>query len=165
MKTIEHENKTYPLLQTEGFAAQYAFPFAKKMLFGEGLDIGCGKKEWKYPGAKAIDLAFEDDWDAYNLPEKEYDYIFSSHCLEHLTDWVGALDYWKTRLKNGGIMFLYLPHYSQTYWRPWNNRKHLSILQPEYLNDYFENRGYKNIITTGYDLNNAFYAVAENIKC
>lgn len=161
IETIEHENKIYPILQTKGYSAKYAIPFALDILSGEGLDIGCNREEWKFPGAQAIDLEFEDEWDAFNLPDKKYDYIFSSHCLEHLPDWVGALDYWTTRLKTGGVMFLYLPHYSQTYWRPWNNRKHINILQPEYLNDYFVNRGFVNVITTGFDLNNAFYAVAE----
>jgi len=161
MEIIEHENKIYPIFQTKGYAAKFTLPFATEMLFGEGLDIGCNRPEWAFPGAKLIDLEIDDEWDAYNLPEEEYDYIFSSHCLEHLSDWVGALDYWTTRLKTGGTMFLYLPHYSQTYWRPWNNRKHLSILEPHYLNDYFVNRGFMNVITTGHDLNNGFNAVAE----
>jgi len=162
MNVISHEDKVYPEFQSKGYASRFAMPFAQEMLSGEGLDIGCNRGEWAFPGAKMIDLEIkDDDWDAYNLPDEQYDYIFSSHCLEHLPDWVGALDYWGTRLKPGATMFLYLPHYSQTYWRPWNNRKHLSILEPKHLNDYFQNRGYKKIITTGYDLNNAFYAVAD----
>jgi 2-polyprenyl-3-methyl-5-hydroxy-6-metoxy-1,4-benzoquinol methylase len=92
-------------------------------------------------------------------PDKKYDYIFSSHCLEHLPDWVGVLDYWTYHLKSDGCLFLYLPHYSQTYWRPWNNRKHVNILTPKYLHDYMEASDFKHIWTTGPDLNNAFYAV------
>lgn len=161
MNIIEHESKIYPAFQSTGFAARFAFPFAKEMLFGKGLDIGCNRKEWAFPGAKMIDIEIDDEWDAFHLPDEEYDYIFSSHCLEHLTDWVGALNYWNTRLRVGGIMFLYLPHYSQTYWRPWNNQKHVNILEPKHLNDYFKNKHYKNIITTGSDLNNSFYAIAE----
>jgi hypothetical protein len=59
-------------------------------------------------------------------------------------------------------MFLYLPHYDQTYWRPWTNRKHLSVLTAEYLQDYYQSRNYKKIfVTPGYDLNHSFYAIAE----
>jgi SAM-dependent methyltransferase len=133
-------------------------------LHGEGLDIGCNRPEWAFPGAILIDPILSGEWHAYNLPDKQYDYIFSSHCLEHLEDWVGALDYWKTRLKRGGTIFLYLPHYSQTYWRPWNNRKHVSIINSEFLRDYFVSRQYTNIfVTEGYDLNHSFYGVAENV--
>lgn len=160
MKTVHFDGETYPALQTNGQASRFAIPFAKEMLSGNGLDIGCNRPEWAFPGSIMIDTEIQDDYDAFNLPEGEFDYIFSSHCLEHIPDWVGALDYWNTRLRVGGTMFLYLPHYSQKYWRPWNNRKHINILQPEYLKEYFQTRGYQDIMVTGHDLYNAFYAVA-----
>lgn len=160
MEVVEHAGKIYPKFQTNGNAARFAMPFAKEVLSGKGLDIGCNRAEWAYPGAKMIDLEIKDEWHAFNLPDEEYDYIFSSHCLEHIQDWVGALDYWSEHLKPGGVMFLYLPHYSQTYWRPWNNRKHVNILTPEFIRDYFEDKGYHNILVSGADLYNAFYGVA-----
>ena len=167
IEMIEHEGNLYPMFQTNGNASRFAMPFAKELCKGKGLDIGANNPEWAFPGARMIDLEIDDEYDACNLPEEEYDYIFSSHCLEHLNDWVGTLDYWTTRLKKGGVMFLYLPHYSQTYWRPWSHRNssnqspHVNILQPRYLKDYFEARGFKNIMVTGHDLYNAFYAVGE----
>ena len=164
MKTVEHENTLYPHLQTTGNAARFAIPFAKEILSGTGLDIGCNRPEWAFPGAILIDPLISGPWDAYHLPDEQYDYIFSSHCLEHLEDWVEALDYWKTRLKPGGVIFLYLPHYAQTYWRPWNNRKHVNIITSQFLRDYFESRQYTNIfVTEGYDLNHSFYGIAENV--
>ena len=48
MKLLEYNDKMYPKLQEEGFAAQYAFPFAKKFCTGYGYDIGCGKEEWAF---------------------------------------------------------------------------------------------------------------------
>lgn len=160
MEVVEHAGKIYPKFQTNGNAARFAMPFAKEILSGKGLDIGCNRAEWAYPGAKMIDLEIDDEWHAFNLPDEEYDYIFSSHCLEHIPDWVGALNYWGEHLKPGGVMFLYLPHYSQTYWRPWSNRKHVNILTPEFIHDYFEDREYHNILVSGADLYNAFYGVA-----
>ena len=56
---------------------------------------------------------------------------------------------------------LYLPHYSQTYWRPWSNRKHVNILAPQYLKDYLVAGGWDNIMVTGPDLNNSFAVVAD----
>ena len=97
------------------------------------------------------------------MPDGEVDYIFSSHCLEHLHDWVNVLDYWTSKLKSGGTLFLYLPDYSQKYWRPWNNRKHLNIFTPEIIFDYMDDNGYKNIFKSGVDLNNAFMVTGEKI--
>lgn len=158
---IEFNGINYPKFQSEGNAAQFAIPFAKYFCSGKGLDIGCMHKQWAFPGAWPIDKNFPDEYDAFNLPDGLFDYIFSSHCLEHLNDWVAALDYWTTKISSGGVIFLYLPHYSQEYWRPWNNRNHLHSLHGEVLRDYFESkRSYNNIIVTGHDLNSSFYIVA-----
>jgi predicted SAM-dependent methyltransferase len=161
MNTIEYKNKKYPKFQNEGNASQYAIPFAKHFCKGYGYDIGCNRLSWAFPDARAIDLTFNDEWEAYNLPDTQVDYIYSSHCLEHLPDWVKALDYWTTKLKPKGVLFLYLPHYSQEYWRPWNNRKHLHIFTPEIIRDYLKDRGFTNIFNSERDLCNSFMVVGE----
>lgn len=166
INTVTFKDKIYPEFQAHGNAAQFAIPFAKKMLKGHGLDIGCSKLEWAFPGAVPVDLSFEDGlYHANNLPEyaSGFDYIFSSHCLEHVDDWVKTLEYWSTTLCSGGILFLYLPHYSQEYWRPWNNSKHVNVLTDVMLRDYLNGCGKysKVFVTEGHDLNNSFYAIAE----
>lgn len=161
IEIIEYNNKEYPAFQAQGFAAQFAFPFAEKLCRGVGYDIGCNRKEWALPAAIPVDPAMGTEYDAMNLPPLAVDFIFSSHCLEHLSDWVGVLDYWATKLRSGGVMFLYLPHPTQEYWLPFNNRKHLHCLYPEALHKYFEQRQWKHIFVSSYDLNNSFYVVAE----
>ena len=161
IKTIEHNNKRYPLFQSQGNASQFAIPFAKHVCVGYGYDIGCCKEDWAFPGAMPIDIELDDEWHALNLPEEKADYIFSSHCLEHINDWVSAADYWYEKLKKGGTLFLYLPDYSQEYWRPWSKRKHVNILSPQIIKDYMKHKGYINIFTSGVDLNNSFMAMAE----
>lgn len=161
IKTIEYEGDSYPEFQCRGNASQFAIPFAKYVCEGFGYDIGCMKEEWAFPGAKTIDLSFDDPWDADNLPPEEPDYIFSSHCLEHVPHWVNTMDYWYDRLKVGGTLFLYLPDYSQKYWRPWNNRQHNHVFTPEIIRGYMENKEYKNLFVSGVDLNNAFIAMGE----
>lgn len=161
MQTINYKNKLYPICQLEGNATQYSAAYALKFCKGFGLDIGCNREEWKLPGSKAIDIIFNDGNDAYNFPWNEIDYIYSSHCLEHLPNWVEALDYWTSKLKKGGILFLYLPDYSQEYWRPWNNKKHIHIFTPDIIKDYMKDRGYCNVFNSEKDLMNSFMVVGE----
>ena len=160
MNYIEYKGTQYPQFQAECFAAQFAIPFAKHYCKGYGYDIGCNRLEWCFPGAVPIDPKI-DHSDAYNLPLGMVDYIFSSHCLEHLNNWMVALEHWTTRIRTGGTLFLYLPHYSQKYWRPWNNRKHLHVLDREFICDFLMNLGYVNIVGSNADLNNSFIVVGE----
>tara|TARA_R110000765_G_scaffold163784_3_gene268732 strand:- start:579 stop:1073 length:495 start_codon:yes stop_codon:yes gene_type:complete len=161
IETIEFNNKECPLFQSIGNAAQFALPFAKHLCQGEGYDIGCNRIEWSFPGSIPIDPAINDKWDAYHLPHKPVDYIFSSHCLEHVPNWVDAMNYWYDHLKKGGVLFLYLPHYSQEYWRPWNNRKHIHSLSVDLLKDYMKDRGYQKIFYSKKDLNDSFMVTGE----
>ncbi|MFA5234193.1 MAG: methyltransferase domain-containing protein [Sulfurimonas sp.] len=159
---IQYKDKEYPLFQASGFSARFCFPFAKEVCKGIGFDIGCAKEEWKLEGAIPIDKSFPDEWEAMNLPDFMVDYIFSSHCLEHLDNWVDALNYWTERIRKGGVLFLYLPDYSQEYWRPFNNHKHIHILKPEFIRDYLINsEKYCNIFASSIDLNNSFIAMAQ----
>lgn len=167
METITFKNIKYPAFQATGNAARFIKPFADEFLQNKnvGLDIGCMNLDWCYPGAIPIDLTIDDPYDAYNLPKVDnVEYIFSSHCLEHLPDWVGALNLWRDYLPSTGILFLYLPHYSQRYWRPWHNRKHYHAFTNQLLSDYFQDTSeYWNnwFVSPGADLNNSFCCVAE----
>ena len=113
IETVEFNEKEYPIHQVNGNGAQFAIPYAKHYCKGIGYDIGCMKKEWAFPEAIPIDITFNDGFDAQHLPFSNVDYIFSSHCLEHITNWVDVLEYWYNILKTGGVLFLYLPHYYQ----------------------------------------------------
>jgi hypothetical protein len=84
---ISYKNINYPKFQIEGNASQFAIPYALHVCKGYGYDIGCMKKEWSLPNSIPIDLSFEDDYHALNLPKNNVDFIFSSHCLEHIENW------------------------------------------------------------------------------
>ena len=163
MQVVEYRGEKYPHFQTIGNASQFAIPFAQYFCMGKGYDIGCMKVDWAYPGSIPIDLDFNDPWDANNLPDNQVDYIFSSHCLEHVPDWAGTLLYWTEKIRSGGILFLYLPHYDQKYWGPWNNRKHLHVFLPEMVVDFMKENGYTNIFSSQRDLNHSFIVVGEKI--
>ena len=163
MQVIEYKGDQYPYFQSIGNASQFAIPFAQHFCIGKGYDIGCMKVDWAYPGSIPIDLSFNDPWDANHLPEGQVDYIFSSHCLEHVPDWAGTLLYWTEKIRSGGTLFLYLPHYDQKYWRPWNNRKHLHTFVPSMIVDFMQDNGYTNIFSSQRDLNHSFIVVGEKI--
>lgn len=155
-KTITYNGKKYPYFQSIGFAAQFAIPYAKHICIGKGVDVGCMKKEWAFPNSIPIDPKITPQYHATNFPYYALNYIFSSHCLEHLPDWVEALDYWTAKLLINGTLFLYIPHYKQQYWRPWNNRKHIHCLSAEIIRDYMADKGFEDIFHSERDLNDSF---------
>jgi SAM-dependent methyltransferase len=180
MNKIEFKGNQYPAFQASGFAARFAFPFAFEVCKGFGIDVGCNRMDWALPHSIPVDPVMNPKYDAYNLPDEwhfvkettkfglvqvdvtDFDYIFSSHCLEHLPDWVKALDYWHTRIKSGGVVFLYLPDHSQVYWRSWHNRKHIHNLTPEIVGNYFKDQSemWKDVLVSNVDLNNSFIVIA-----
>lgn len=171
IETIEFKGKKYPKFQAVGNSAQFIISTALKICKGSGYDIGCGPLSWVLPGAIPIDpqTVTGNSYHATNLPKDTVDFIFSSHCLEHLDDWVGVLEYWTERIRNpGGVLFLYLPHYSQEYWRPWNygssgtkNGRHKHAFVVNVLKDALESMGYVNIFASDRDANNSFSIFGE----
>lgn len=94
-----------------------AAPYVK----GLGLDIGCGP--WKvFPHSIGLDGAAYQSFDnkGPNLvmdctslalfADGMFDYLFSSHFLEHVVDPEAVLREWWKKLKVGGVLILYLPH-------------------------------------------------------
>ena len=163
-ESFEYKQTRYPEYIRHGNHAQYIAPIAEKVCIGEGIDVGAFQEKWKFKNAKICDLTQPEPWnDANELPVKDesQDYVFSSHCLEHIHEWVDVLEYWHNVLKIGGVLFLYLPHYNQEYWRPWNNRKHYNIFTVEILRDWMEHKGFINIFCGEKDLNDSFMIVGE----
>lgn len=158
---FKYKNNIYPNYIKDGNACHFIIPFAEKFCKGKGLDIG-GYLDWTFPNSTPINVTINDEFDAYNLPKKKYDYIFSSHTLEHLPLYVKALEHWKTRLKKNGVLFLYLPHPDMEYWNPQNNRKHYHLFDPLNLVKVLKDLGYSNIISSDRDLYWSFSIIAFN---
>lgn len=113
----EFNGVRYPGYLHQGNAAAYILDTAQRYCTGSGVDIGAN--QWPYPGAVPVDDRLGEN--AYRLDRFEdgsLDYVFSSHCLEHLDRWEGALRLWIGKLRPGGVLFLYLPHESMELWRP-----------------------------------------------
>ena len=149
--TFVYKGTVYPSHIKRGNACSYVLPFAKEFCKGEGLDIG-GYNDWTFPGARAVNVTNSDGLDAFNLPPGSYDYIFSSHTLEHIADYAGALRLWKSRLKPGGVLFLYLPHPDMEYWLPQNNAKHVHVFHPDDVQKVLHDLGFETVLKSERDL-------------
>lgn len=154
-QTFIYRNEVYPTYLRDGNAMRFIAPVAQHFCKGKGLDIGAGI--WPLPGASPIEL--KDGSDAMGLPAGPYDYIFSSHCLEHLADPIAALEHWRSRLVEGGVLFLYLPHPDQVYWRPENCRKHRHSWAPERMAQIVEALGFRGVIHSQRDMAWSFCVV------
>jgi len=154
MNIYIYNGKKFPEYLKNGNAGQYIFPIAQKWCQGTGLDIG-GTPTCTFPGAQAVNSINTDGYDAFSLPLYPigYDYIFSSHTLEHVSNYISALETWKKALKTpNGVLFLYLPHPRMDYWLPINNRKHLHSYTPEYMNEVFKDMKFRYVLCSEMDL-------------
>lgn len=157
---FSYKGNLYPDYIKRGNACRFIAPAALEFCKGKGLDVGAGK--WPLPGAIPIDVAHGGD--AMALPEGRFDYVFSSHCLEHLANPVAAIEHWKTRLRPGGYLFLYLPHPDMEYWLPQNNRKHLHVFRPADMRKMLADLGFVDVICSERDLAWGF-AVVGRMPC
>lgn len=84
-------------------------------LVGKGIDIGC-QRDPITPDCVAFDKNPTPETthtgDARKLPfhDAEFDFVWSSHCLEDIPDTEAALVEWLRVLKPGGVIALYVPH-------------------------------------------------------
>jgi SAM-dependent methyltransferase len=83
--------------------------FFEKYCNGEGLDIGYGG-DLITATATGIDVEHGDATFIYSVRNKQFDFVYSSHLLEHLSHPEIALRNWWRVLKTNGCLIIYLPH-------------------------------------------------------
>ena len=88
--------------EEEGFFEKYAR--------GKGLDIGFGGDPVT-PNVKGYDFEHGNALYLDGLkPNEKFDFVYSSHCLEHMPDPGLALKIWWKRVKRGGYLIFAVPH-------------------------------------------------------
>ena len=90
--------------KTKDLHAKKIFPYLK----GEGIDIGCGADPI-LPNAQPFDRAQGDANKVTQYFTKKFEYVFSSHALEHMVDARAAFKEWFALLKPGGYMVTIVP--------------------------------------------------------
>jgi SAM-dependent methyltransferase len=172
----EYQNKRYPDICRCGNACVHIDETAAQYCKGVGLDIGAGLYPFRdalpirdlvnytYSNGKQYKRScpLPDAINAYNLScfvNGSLDYIFSSHCLEHLDKPFEALKLWETKLKPGGILFMYLPHEDMGLWNPgapWVRGAHKWQPKYEIISAWFYKLGIN--IAAGSSKCDAFYS-------
>lgn len=82
--------------------------FFDKYCQGEGLDIGCGNDPIT-PGCSGWDLCNGDAQELDGVPDESFDFVYSSHCIEHMTDVRRAIANWFRVVRRGGYLIIYGP--------------------------------------------------------
>lgn len=91
--------------------------FATRYFVGDGIDVGAGEDSIAqyhefFPGMRSVRAWDMPDGDAQLLagvPDESFDFVHSSHCLEHMRDPVEALHNWFRVLKPGGHLVCMVP--------------------------------------------------------
>lgn len=75
---------------------------------GYGIDIGCGPDPVK-PDVRRFDVEHGDANKISQFVKDQFDFVYSSHCLEHMHNpRATILDWWKL-VKPGGYLFVIVP--------------------------------------------------------
>lgn len=91
--------------------------FHSRFFVGDGLDIGgkpdpLGQYAGIFVGMLSVRTWDIEDGDAQflkGIPDNTFDFVHSSHCLEHMEDVQGALANWIRVVKPGGYLVITVP--------------------------------------------------------
>lgn len=91
--------------------------FATRYFVGQGVDIGAGPDPLsqyaeQFPGMRSCrvwDLADGDAQKMQSAADQSFDFVHSSHCLEHMHDPMEAMANWIRVVKPGGHLVIMVP--------------------------------------------------------
>lgn len=102
---MKETSKLYSKRLASGHLATY--------LSGVGIDVGCGDDclYTPYGSVTPWDKAQGDAQYLESIKDESLDFVYSSHCLEHVRDVTTALKSWVRALKPGGYLYIVVPDY------------------------------------------------------
>jgi SAM-dependent methyltransferase len=110
--------------------------FSKNTIWSNHTD------EYKYHNEKTGKVIVHDATDLLSIQPQAYDFVFSSHCLEHIANPLKAIKEWFRVLKNHGYLVLILPEKSQCF----DHRRDYTTFQT-LLTQYEKNVGEDDLST------------------
>ena len=130
--------KRYPEFLNCGNAAEYIKRQAKQYMKSHFADVGCSA--WPIPNGIPVDTSNRQVIE--KAPDGFFSGVFSSHCLEHIVEWAIELNLWHRIIRDGGYMFLYLPHPRAEVWHAktgsWVGSNHVWNPEPVTLVQYLK---------------------------
>lgn len=121
-----------------------------KYFKGEGIDLGCGRDildRTVFPTITSVRPYDLQDGDAQlceNVASNSLDFVYSSHCLEHMRDPVESLKNWIRICKPNGYVIFAVPHeiyYEKNCWpskfnsdHKWSFRMERATTMPKSVN-------------------------------
>lgn len=126
-------------------------------LTGKGIDIGCGPWPLSYPNVETADKNpdFKPTFccSAMRIPveNNRYDFVYSSHTLEHMWFPRKTLKEWLRILKPGGFLILHLPHkyFYPNIFDDGGNADHKNDFCPEIIIRMLEATGQAFLVSMG----------------
>ena len=155
------KSKLYSDYLKKGNMSQAVKSLTDKYCSGRGIDVGASN--WPISGARVIENKKEENANIINERDNGLDFVFSSHCLEHLDKWQDALKEWHRVLRDGGVLVLYLPHPACEMWLPKANKYHKWSPEPQVIEEFLHEQLKMKIKETTYlpDAFMSFVVVAE----
>jgi hypothetical protein len=130
--------RRYPEFLNCGNAAEFVKAKAKLYMKSHFADVGCSA--WPIPNGIPVDVGNRAVIE--EAPDGFFSGVFSSHCLEHIPEWGIELNLWHRVIKEGGYMFLYLPHPRAEVWHAktgsWVGSNHVWNPEPVTLVKYLK---------------------------
>jgi SAM-dependent methyltransferase len=80
----------------------------RSVLRGRGIDIGCGNDPVT-PDVRKFDIEDGDANEITKFVSVKFDFVFSSHCLEHMHNPKQAINEWWQLVKPNGHLFFIVP--------------------------------------------------------
>jgi ubiquinone/menaquinone biosynthesis C-methylase UbiE len=156
-----------------------------KYCVGEGLEIGGAAHNSFNLNTKNVDIVSPEyqvyadaqtklcgkvlpvdiQADASDIPvlNNSYDFIISSHLLEHVANPIKVLKEWDRIIKPGGIIFMIIPHKERTFDRS-KKRTSLSHLIKDQYNDTKGDMGHTHVWITQDIINLVNYMILTGMK-
>ena len=89
--------------------------FTERVFVGQAIDIGAGPDPLRmddFPRLDHVRTWDKPDGDATfmeHVPSGAFDLVYSSHCLEHIEDWLSAVQRWWNLVDAGGHLVIVVP--------------------------------------------------------
>jgi len=102
---MKETSKCYELRTQKGYFEKY--------FIGDGIDIGGGDDTLRIENGSVQrwDKVNGDAQYLNNIENESKDFVYSSHCLEHMKDYNIAFDNWKRITKKSGYLVIAVPDY------------------------------------------------------